>query len=43
MIHCLNPPTDTRKTRDWGKGFVRVAEGLPGPVPANTLPATRAG
>jgi len=33
---------NTRDTRKWGKGFGRVAEGLPGPVPVYTLPATRA-
>ena len=35
--------TNTRDTREEGKGFRRVAEGLPGPVPVCTLPATRAG
>jgi hypothetical protein len=34
---------NTRGTLDWGKGFGRVAESLPRPVPVYTLPATRAG
>jgi hypothetical protein len=34
---------NTRDTRKSGRGFVRVAEGLPAPAPAYTLPATRAG
>ena len=36
-------PFNTRRTLDWGTGFGRVAECLPGPVPVKPLPATRAG
>jgi hypothetical protein len=34
---------NTRGTLDWGKGFSRVAESLPRPVPVYTLTATRVG
>ena len=30
-------------TREWGRGFGRVAKCLPRPVPTYTLPTTRAG
>jgi hypothetical protein len=44
MARSINSSTfNTRDTRKSGRGFVRVTEGLPGPGPAYTLPATRAG
>jgi hypothetical protein len=42
LLIC-KPRADTCDTREWGKGFGRVAKDLPGPVPVYTLPATRAG
>ena len=34
MALLVSKPANTRDTRDWGKGFGRVAECLPLPVPA---------
>jgi hypothetical protein len=36
-------PVDTCDTCEWGTGFGQVAEGLPQPIPINTLPATYVG
>jgi hypothetical protein len=43
-LRSISPGSvNTRDTREWGRGIGRVAEGLPIPIPAHTLPATRAG